>query len=341
MWGKSTPESFGWAAWIGAAPWLARCFWDHYTYSGDKDFLRDRGYKFFKQVALFYEDYLIEDENGILQVIPSQSPENAFKEAGGLLPVSIGVSSAMDVQLAFDALGYAIQSAEILDIDHDLAFKWKTMRTKLPGFRIGTDGRLLEWDRELTESELGHRHLSHLYGVFPSELFTPETRVEQYDAARKSLEFRLAHGGGHTGWSRAWTACLMSRFNDADGFYEHFIALIKDFATVSLLDLHPPRIFQIDGNLGAVMALTEAVISCVDNKVYLLRSLPAEWPSGSLSGIKIPGGHTVSVKWKEGRLLELQVTIGYAGSVTAYIPQYGEKRFTGVPGDTLAFCVND
>jgi alpha-L-fucosidase 2 len=316
-WGISTPESFGWAVWLGAAPWIAQNFWKRYVYTGDIEFLRTRGFKYFKEVAEFFEDYLVEDENGIFQAMPSQSPENTFCDACGYfyLPVGICISSAMDIQLIYDVFDYAVKSAGILGIENEQVAKWRVLQSRLPEFKIGEDGRLLEWNEEKKErpDELGHRHLSHLYGAFPGQLFTSETRVPQYEAAKKSLEFRLKHGGGHTGWSRAWVSCLQSRFGNSEGFYEHFITLIRDFATVTLLDLHPPGIFQIDGNLGGVMAVIEAIISCTDGKIHLLRSVPKEWEKGSLSGIKTPGGHTVSVSWENGKVTALDVKLGYEG----------------------------
>jgi len=313
-WGISTPESFGCAVWIGAAPWIAQHLWWHYTYSGDKNYLRNTAYEFFTAVAEFYEDYLVEDEQGILQIMPSQSPENRFKGTGHF-QVSIGVSAAMDVQLAYDAFKYAISAAEALKLDEDKVAKWKQLQSKLPEFKIGKDGRLLEWNDEMEEQEPGHRHLSHLYGLYPSDLFTPEKRTEQYYAAIKSSHSRLSHGGGHTGWSRAWVSCLFARIGDSDRFYEHYTALIKDFATISLLDLHPPRIFQIDGNLGAVSAVIEAIVGYYDGKVHLIKALPKEWKNGYLNGIKVPGGHKINVKWQDGKVVELSVQIGYKGKV--------------------------
>ena len=327
-WAGATPESFGWAAWIGAAPWFCRHFWDRYRYSGDVEYLRGKGYWFIKAVAEFYEDYLAEDGDGIYQILPSQSPESAFDEAGKFMPVGICVSSAMDVQLCYDTLTFAAEAAGILGVDADRAEKWRLIRSKLPEFKTGADGRLLEWGCELTESEPGHRHLSHLYGVFPSELFTEETRKPQYGAARKSLEHRLAAGGGHTGWSRAWVACLQARFADREGFYEHYSALIRDFTTVTLLDLHPPGIFQIDGNLGGVAAVIEAIISYTDGKVHLLRALPKEWPSGELRGIKVPGGHTVSCAWRDGALIELDVKMGFEDRLIVCMPDGGERVYS-------------
>ncbi len=335
VWGVATPEAFGWAVWIGAAPWMAMHFWRHYEYTGDLAFLRERAYRFFTAVAEFYEDYLVEDENGVLQILPSQSPENRF-DGAGFLPVSICVSSAMDVQLCHDALGYAIRAAELLGVDPARAAKWRRMREKLPPFGIGRDGRLLEWNDEKREAtdELGHRHLSHLYGVYPSALFTPASRTEQYEAARQSLAFRLAHGGGHTGWSRAWVACLQARFGNAAGFYEHYTQLIREFATDTLLDLHPPGIFQIDGNFGAVAAMNEALVRPVDGEVWLLPALPPEWQSGRLYGFRLPGGHTLDMEWANGALTSAAVTLGYAESVA--IRCAGERRtIAGKTGETV------
>ena len=313
-WGRATPEACGWAVWIGAAPWMAQHFWRRYEYSGDLEFLKNRAYPFFKEVALFYEDYLVEDEHGVLQVMPSQSPENQF-EGTGDWPVSIGISSAMDVQLAWDSLGYAAKSAGILGIDDAQRMKWEDMIAHLPPLGIGPDGRLLEWDRERCEVEPGHRHLSHLYGLYPSELINPLDMPAQYEAAIKSLQYRLAQGGGHTGWSRAWVACLYARIGRGDEAWRHINAMITDFATGSLLDLHPPRIFQIDGNLGAVEALLQSLVQGWGGKVHLLRALPPEWKSGSIRGVKAPGGHTLSMTWREGRLVSLDVIMGHSGSI--------------------------
>lgn len=330
-WAATTPEAYGYGVWIGAAPWLAQHVWWHYTYSGDTTFLREHGYPFFKAVAEFYEDYMTEDENGVMQIAPSQSPENKFVGAGDF-PVSICTSSAMDVQLAYDALGYAISSSEILNIDEKQRQIWKKLRDDLPEFKIGTDGRLLEWNEEFEESEPGHRHLSHLYGLYPSDIFTPEKNSLQYEAAIKSLDYRLAHDGGYTGWSRAWTACMYARIGDKSKFYEHFTSLIKTFATPTLLDLHPPGIFQIDGNFGAVAAVVEAIVSFTDNKVHLLRGLPKEWKTGSLKGVKVPGGHKIDVSWSNGKVEKLNIVFGYAESIT--VNMNGKNlEFKGIPNE--------
>ncbi len=304
--------SYSWTAWIGAAAWLGQHLWWHYTYTGDKKYLA-RVYDHFKQTALFYEDYMEKDKNGVYQICPSYSPENPLVGQGNA-PVGLSISCAMDVQLAYDALGYAIEASKILGVDEDETVKWQEMRDNLPPFKIGSDGRLMEWNEEFEEYDPGHRHLSHLYGAYPSELFTPEKRKEQFEATKKSLEYRLSFGGGYTGWSRSWCACLYARYGQGEDFFEHYNSLIKDYAAATLLDLHPQLdtfIFQIDGNYGAVAALVEAIVGYYDNKAHILSALPKRWSKGNLCGIKIPGGHSVNVWWEDGKLSKLSVVIGF------------------------------
>lgn len=327
VWGKCSPESFGYGVWIGAAAWLSQALWKHYIYTGDKEYLKEKAYEFFKETALFYEDFLCEDENGVMQIMPSQSPENRFEEAGNLVTVGICISSANEVQLAYDALGYAIKTARILGVDEENAKKWEELRKKLPAFKIGSDGRLMEWNEEFTEEQPGHKHLSHLYGLYPSEIFTPEKRKAEYEAAVKSFRYRISHESGYTGWSRAWIAGICARIGDSEEFYKQIEGLLRDFATESLLDIHPdplkpgiePDIFQIDGNFGMVAAVTEALCGYFDNKAHFLRALPKEWKCGKIGGLKLPGGHCVSFEWKECRVTKAEITMGFEKKLNAVI----------------------
>jgi len=305
-WGRATPESFGWAVWIGAAPWLSQHMWWHYEYGQDLEFLEKRAYPFLKEVAAFYESYLIEDENGMLQIVPSQSPENRF-EGSGNLPVSLCVSAAMDIQLAMDVLSHCIQASKILNIDEEKCQVWEDMLKRLPPLKIGSKGQLLEWNEEFKEAEPGHRHISHLYGLFPGDLINPEATPDLYEAAKISLELRLAAGGGHTGWSRAWTACCYARMGDGEKAWEHLTALIRDFATNSLLDLHPPAIFQIDGNLGGAAAVLEMLLQSYHGVLDFLPALPKAWPNGQITGIRGRGGYIVDIDWQDGKLKKARV----------------------------------
>jgi alpha-L-fucosidase 2 len=306
-WGRATPESRGWAVWTGAAPWLAQHVWWHYEYGRDERFLRERCYPFLKEVAAFIASYAIEDAQGALQFVPSQSPENRFV-GGGEMPVSLCVSAAMDVELAWDTLTHALRAARILGVDQPLQRTWQAMLQKLPPLKIGSQGHLLEWNEEFDEAEPGHRHLSHLFAAFPGEQITPDGTPELFAAARRSLERRLAHQGGHTGWSRAWVACLFARFGDAERAYEHLVHLISDFATDTLLDLHPPRTFQIEGNFGGAAAVVEMLLQSYHEALHFLPALPAAWPAGRVTGLRARGGYRVDIAWKAGRLTEARVT---------------------------------
>lgn len=326
-WAVSTPEAYNYAAWIGGAAWMGQHYWWHYQYNGDKTFLEEVAYPFFKSTADFYMDYIEIDDDGTAQIMPSQSPENRF-EGTGYFPVSMCISSAMDVQLAYDALTYAIDGAKILDVDREERTKWEQLRDRLPDFKIGQDGRLLEWDKDdKVEVEKGHRHFSHLYGVFPSTLFNSVNRTSQYEAGRKSLEYRLEQNGGGTGWSRAWAACLFARLQDGEAANHQLSYLLTELSSSALLDLHPrpPRctvrnedtefVFQIDGNLGATRAVIECIVQCYEGKIFLLPALPRSWEKGSIKGVKTIGGHKLSIAFEKGKIASLEIVMGFEEKV--------------------------
>lgn len=318
IWARCTPESTGWDVWIGAGAWYAEHFFRHYEFTRDEEFLRRRAYPFLKEVCEFYEDYLIPDDRGVLQIVPSQSPENYFvrcMEAGSYIPVSLCVSSAMDIALVQEVMTNAIRSAEILRLDADKIAIWKSILARLEPLKIGSDGRLLEWTEELEEGEPGHRHMSHLYGVYPGGFINRENTPELMKACIKSYDSRLAQGGGYTGWSRGWCANLDARFGRAESAFDQIRELIREFSSDALLDLHPPKIFQIDGNFGGISGILEMLVRITGDHVKLLPALPEALKNGALRGVHLPGGAVCDMEWKNGSLVSCAITLGCTGQV--------------------------
>lgn len=344
IWGNSDPvgkyaqdgSPCQYALWPMSSAWLCRHMWEHYCYTLDGDFLKDRAYPVIREAVRFYLGYLTEYD-GYLVTCPSTSPENCFLDRKGEKH-SVTFASTMDISILKELFATYLQICKILKVDV-LEKETEFALKKLPPFKIGHDGQLQEWYRDYRETDIHHRHVSHLYGLYPGNVIK-ETDQELKKACEISLNRRGSQG---TGWCMVWKASLWARLKNGEKAFE----LLKNQVNLThtteldmsgggiypnLFCAHPP--FQIDGNFGFAAAISEMLLQSQNNDIELLPAIPEQWKRGQIKGIKARGGYTVDFSWKNGKvyyikisaLKEGNVIVRYNGQISRFFFKEGQNK---------------
>jgi alpha-L-fucosidase 2 len=316
IWRSSGAVDGPWGSWPTSSAWLVEHLWQKYLYSGDEKFLREV-YPIFKSACAFFEDFLVRDnKTGWLIVTPSMSPENEPEATG----VKIAAGTTMDNQLLFDLFTHTIDAANILHLDKPDIKRWQSIVDDLPPMQIGRYHQLQEWMEDWDNPFDQHRHVSHLYGLYPGNQISPLQTPELFSAARVTMEQR---GDPSTGWSMNWKINLWARLLDGD----RALKLIRDQIKLAtgtgfseaggtypnMFDAHPP--FQIDGNFGFTSGVAEMLAQSHDGAVHLLPALPLAWPRGEVKGLVMRGGFVIDMSWDKGEITYLKVLSRLGGNL--------------------------
>ncbi|MGN1141139.1 MAG: glycosyl hydrolase family 95 catalytic domain-containing protein [Oliverpabstia sp.] len=297
--------------WLMGGAWLCLHIWTHFLYTKDEVFL-EKYFDCIEQSAIFFIDFLVCDKENHMVVVPTLSPENSYIGADGR-KTALTYGTSMDSEILTELFHAYLEGSKILgkEIEEEQVMH---ILERLPKPQIGKEGQLLEWIRDYEEYEKGHRHLSHLFGLYPAYQFTYEDTPELMKACETTIYRRLENGSGYTGWSRAWITCFWARLRNGNNVYENLKALLCESTFINLMDNHPCvdergeyKVFQIDGNAGAAAAIMEMFVQSYPDRLYLMPALPDCLKKGHVKGIKIMGGAEISLQWEEGMLVKCSI----------------------------------
>lgn len=334
IFGDCAPQDWCMTAtvWPMGAAWLCTHIKSHYEFTGDTEFLREY-IDILKEACRFFTGYLFE-KDGKLLTGPSISPENTYIHPSGERG-SLCIGPTMDSMIIREIFESCLEYSALLGVEDELCEKIREMLPKLPKPTVGKYGQIMEWAEDYDEAEPGHRHISHLWGLHPSNQLTFETTPELMDAARVTLERRLSHGGGHTGWSRAWIINMWARLRDGEKAVENVEALLKRSTYPNFFDMHPP--FQIDGNFGGAAGIAEMLLQSQDGVITLLPALPKKWASGRVHGLKARGNITVDFEWNDGKVTHAKFVSNLGNGIKTVLPDGAELKLIGAH----AVCTSD
>ncbi|MCF1713703.1 glycoside hydrolase N-terminal domain-containing protein [Flavihumibacter sp. RY-1] len=330
-------DGVGWGTFPMGGPWMALQVWDHYLFTRDRQYLEQEAWPIIKESAEFVLGFLVKDKNGQWVTAPSNSPENTYRLPNGE-QYMLTYGATMDIQIITALVDACLEAGKLLGEDKVLLAQWEKVRKELPPVRVSKRyGTIQEWIEDYEEVEPGHRHISHLFGLYPAAQITPE-QPELFEAARKTIERRHQFAekgqGFYTGWSKAWSVNMYARLLDGDAAWKNILDMQRYLTLPNLFDNHPP--FQIDGNFGFTAGVAEMLLQS-HNGLHFLPALPNAWKEGDVKGLKARGNILVDISWQDGQLQEVKLVSPISQKVRI---KYGNLNKTVVLKEGKPFSLN-